>query len=160
MDTLQTTISRNHGELYADTIVPMADAKNHYDYWRPITAIRNGADDGNPATLPDASWVPLLSTPNFAEYPCGHCVVSAAIAEVMKSEVGARPATGVRVSSLMVPNAVVQVLPSWDEWAQQVSDSRIYAGVHFRFSNEAGQVMGQRAARIVLDKVMRPLPGR
>ena len=52
----------------------------------------------------------------------------------------------------------MQVLPSWDEWAQQVSDSRIYGGVHYRFSNEAGEQIGRRAARIVLDRVMRPLP--
>ncbi|MEA3062938.1 MAG: hypothetical protein QOJ94_2719, partial [Sphingomonadales bacterium] len=51
-----------------------------------------------------------------------------------------------------------QVLPSWDAWAQEVSDSRIYGGVHFRFSNEAGEQIGRRAARIVLDKVMQPLP--
>jgi hypothetical protein len=54
----------------------------------------------------------------------------------------------------------VQVLPSWDEWAQQVSDSRIYGGVHYRFSNEAGEQIGRRAARMVLDRVMRPLPAR
>jgi len=145
---------------FDDAAMAMAEAKAHYDYWRPITAIRNGADDGNDATPPVADWTPLLSTPNFAEYPCGHCVVAAAIAEVMEAEVGPRPASGVRVASLVIPNAVVQVLPSWDEWSQQVSDSRIYAGVHFRFSNEAGQQIGQGAARLVLDKVMRPLPRR
>ncbi len=52
------------------------------------------------------------------------------------------------------------MLPGWDEWAQQVSDSRIYGGVHYRFSNEAGEQIGRRAARIVLDTVMKPLPGR
>lgn len=145
---------------FDDAVMAMAESKAHYDYWRPITAIRNGADDGNPATQPDAAWVPLLSTPNFAEYPCGHCVVAGAIAEVMTAETGPRPAQGVRVNSLVVPNAATQVLPSWDEWSRQVSDSRMYAGVHFRFSNEAGEQQGRRAARYVLDKVMRPLPGR
>jgi hypothetical protein len=60
--------------------------------------------------------------------------------------------------SLAIPTSVVQALPSWDEWAQEVSDSRIYGGVHYRFSNEAGEQIGRRAARIVLDKVMQPLP--
>ena len=77
----------------------------------------------------------------------------------MKAEVGPRPATGVRVGAGAVPNAVVQVLPSWDEWAQEVSDSRIYGGVHYRFSNVAGEEIGRRAARAALEK-MRPLPGR
>lgn len=145
---------------FDDAALAMVAAKFHYNFWRPITAIRNGADDGNDATATDAGWVPLLGTPNFPEYPCGHCTVAAAIAEVMSAEVGARPATGVRVSSSGVPVSAVQALPSWDEWAQQVSDSRIYGGVHYRFSNEAGEEIGRRAARTVLEKVMRPLPSR
>jgi hypothetical protein len=145
---------------FDDAALAMIVAKFHYNFWRPITAIRNAADDGNDATAADAGWVPLLGTPNFPEYPCGHCTVAAAIAEVMKAEVGPRPATGVRVSSQAIPNAVVQVLPSWDQWAREVSDSRIYGGVHYRFSNEAGEEVGRRAARIVLDRVMRPLSPR
>ncbi|HEU0016062.1 MAG TPA: vanadium-dependent haloperoxidase [Longimicrobium sp.] len=141
-----------------DAAQAMVVAKLHYNYWRPITAIRNGDADGNDATTADAAWVPLLATPNFPEYPCGHCTAAAAHATIMAAEVGQRPPGGVRVSSQAIPNAVVQVLPSWDEWVQQVSDSRIYGGVHYRFSNEAGEEIGRRAARIVLDKVMRPLP--
>ncbi|HEX6369705.1 MAG TPA: vanadium-dependent haloperoxidase [Longimicrobium sp.] len=145
---------------FDDAVLAMAAAKFHYNFWRPITAIRNGADDGNDATAPDPGWLPLLGTPNFAEYPCGHCAMAGMVAEVMTPETGARPAAGVRVSSSSIPNAVVQVLPSWAEWAQQVSDSRIYGGVHYRFSNEAGEEVGRRAARAVLAKVMRPLPPR
>jgi hypothetical protein len=145
---------------FDDAAEAMIAAKMHYNYWRPITAIRNGAADGNDGTAPDPAWLPLLPTPNFPEYPCGHCTVAAAIAEVMTAEVGARPAGGVRVSSQAIPLSAVQVLPSWDEWAQQVSDSRIYGGVHYRFSNEAGEQIGRRAARAVLERVMRPLAGR
>ncbi|MBV9931226.1 MAG: vanadium-dependent haloperoxidase [Alphaproteobacteria bacterium] len=142
---------------FDDAAEVMAAAKFKYDFWRPITAIRNGAADGNEATQPDPAWVPLLPTPNFAEYPCGHCTVAAAIAEIMKTETGPRPPGGVRVGSLAVPNSIVQTLPDWDTWAQQVSDSRTYGGVHFRFSNEAGEQIGRTAARIVAEKVARPL---
>ncbi len=145
---------------FDDAVLAMSAAKAHYDFWRPITAIRNAADDGNDATAPDAGWVPLLGTPNFAEYPCGHCAVAGALGEVMESEVGPRPATGVRVASQAIPNSAVRVLPSWDEWVQEVSDSRIYGGVHYRFSNDAGEEIGRRAARMVIDQVMRPLPRR
>ncbi len=145
---------------FDDAAQAMVVAKLHYNYWRPITAIRNGANDGNESTQPDPDWLPLLPTPNFSEYPCGHCTVAAAIAEVMTAETGNRPANGVRIMSQAIPTSVVQALPSWDEWAQEVSDSRIYGGVHYRFSNEAGEQIGRRAARIVLDKVMKPLPGR
>lgn len=143
---------------FDDAAHAMVAAKLHYNYWRPITAIRNGAGDGNDSTQPDPAWLPLLPTPNFSEYPCGHCTVAAAIAEVMTAETGNRPAGGVRIMSQAIPTSVVQALPSWDEWAQEVSDSRIYGGVHYRFSNEAGEQIGRRAARIVLDKVMKPLP--
>jgi hypothetical protein len=145
---------------YDDAVLAMVVAKMHYNYWRPITAIRNGEGDGNDATAADPGWMPLLGTPNFPEYPCGHCTFAAAIGEVMKAEVGPRPAAGVRVTTGGVGNALVQVLPSWDEWVRQVSDSRIYAGAHYRFSNDAGEEVGRRAARMVLDRVMRPLPGR
>lgn len=143
---------------FDDAVLAMVEAKFHYNFWRPITAIRNGEADGNDATATDAGWMPLLATPNFPEYPCGHCTVAGAIAEVMTAEVGARPATGVRVSSTGIPVSSVQALTSWDEWARQVSDSRIYGGVHYRFSNVAGEEIGRRAARTVLEKVMRPLP--
>jgi hypothetical protein len=143
---------------FDDAALAMVAAKFHYNFWRPITAIRNATADGNDGTTQDPAWVPLLGTPNFPEYPCGHCTVAAAIAEVMKAETGPSPATGVRVASQAIPNAVVQVLPSWDQWAREVSDSRIYGGVHYRFSNEAGEEIGRRAARAVLEKVMRPLP--
>jgi len=145
---------------FDDAAHAMVVAKMHYNYWRPITAIRNGATDGNAATAADPAWVPLLPTPNFPEYPCGHCTVAAAIAEVMTAEAGPRPAGGVRVMSQAIPMSVPQVLPSWDEWAQEVSDSRIYGGVHFRFSNEAGEQIGRRAARMVLERAMQPLPRR
>ena len=142
---------------FDDAATAMIAAKFHYDFWRPITAIRNGADDGNDATAADPAWLPLLPTPNFPEYPCGHCTVAAAIAGIMDVE-APHPPGGVRVGSLAVPNSIVQTLPGWDEWARQVSDSRMYGGVHYRFSNEAGEQIGRAAARLVLEKVMRPLP--
>ena len=144
---------------FDDAVQAMIVAKLHYDFWRPITAIRNGDEDGNDATPVDPEWLPLLSTPNFPEYPCGHCTVAAAVAEVMTAETGNRPLGGVRAMSMVIPNSVVQTFPSWDAWAQEVSDSRIYGGVHYRFSNEAGEQIGRRAARMVLEQVLQPLEG-
>ena len=135
-------------------------AKLHYNFWRPITAIRNAEDDGNAATRPDPAWEPLIGTPNHPEYPCGHCTYAAATATVLKSEVGNTPPGGVRVHSRSVPNSAVQVLPSFDEWVKQVSYSRILGGVHYRFSNDAGEEIGRKTAQMALDKIMRPLPGK
>lgn len=141
-----------------DATQAMVVAKQHYAYWRPITAIRNGAEDGNPATQPDPTWVPLIATPNFQEYPCGHCTLAGSIAEVMEHESGWEPGQGVRVGSLLNPTSVAQVLHKWREWASQVSDSRMYGGVHYRFSNEAGEAIGRKAAQMVIEGAMRPLP--
>lgn len=141
-----------------DTLMATGEAKLHYNYWRPVTAIRNGESDANPATRPDPAWEPLITTPNHPEYPCGHCSTAGAVAEVMTAEVGARPAYGVRVSSRSIPSAAVQVLPSWDAWVGEVNLSRTLGGVHYRFSNEAGEQLGRRVARMALQNVMQPLP--
>jgi hypothetical protein len=142
-----------------DAGMATADAKLHYNFWRPITAIRNAEADGNDATQPDPAWEPLIATPNHPEYPCAHCSFAGAMAEVMESETGPRPAAGVRVSSRSVPNSAIQVLPSWDDWVREVSFSRTLGGVHYRFSNEAGEEIGRRVARMTLQNVMKPLPG-
>jgi PAP2 superfamily len=141
-----------------DAYMATVDAKMHYNFWRPITAIRNAQDDGNPATDVDPAWAPLINTPMHPEYPCGHCTYAASIAEIMKAETGDAPAGGVRVSSNSLPSAAVQVLPTWDAWVREVSFSRILGGVHYRFSNEAGEAVGRAVARMTLAKVMRPLP--
>jgi hypothetical protein len=143
-----------------DVGIATGDAKLHYNFWRPITAVRNASDDGNDKTAEDPAWEPLIATPNHPEYPCAHCSGTAAIAEVLKAEVGAAPPGGVRVSSRSIPNSIVQVLPTWDDWVKEVSLSRTYGGVHYRFSNEAGEEMGRKVARIALAKVMRPLPAK
>ncbi len=140
-----------------DALLAIADAKLTYNYWRPITAIRNAEDDGNPATAADPGWEPLINTPTHPEYPCGHCILAGTTAELMKLEYGNSPAWGVRVASQSIPNAAVQVLPSWDQWAEEVSFSRTLGGVHYRFSNEAGDEMGRKIARMAVTNTMRPL---
>ena len=141
-----------------DTSVATGEAKMHYNFWRPITAIRNAEQDGNDATAPDPAWEPLIGTPNHPEYPCAHCTYAASTAEVLKSVVGDAPPGGVRVASRSIPNSIVQVIPSLDEWVKDVSASRMYGGVHYRFSNEAGEEIGRKVAAMALAKVMRPLP--
>jgi hypothetical protein len=141
-----------------DAVQAMIVAKLHYNYWRPITAIRNGDRDGTAATQLDPAWVPLLPTPNFPEYPCGHCTAAGVQTEVLKLAAGLPASTPVRVAVGMNPNMAVQSVKSWDEMVRQVSDSRMLGGVHYRFSNDAGEEIGRRAARLVVESVLRPLP--
>ena len=134
----------------------MVDAKMHYNFWRPITAIRNAEDDGNPATAPDPAWEPLIKTPNHPEYPCGHCGYAAVSAAMLAAEVGDAPPGGVVVASDSIPDAVMLRVPTFSEWVRQVSLSRTLGGVHYRFSNEAGEQIGRAVAARVL-KLMPPL---
>ena len=140
-----------------DVMLASVDSKFFYNFWRPITAIRNAAEDGNPTTEADPKWEPLIATPNHPEYPCAHCTQAAATAEMMKVEYGNSPPSGVRVASKSSPLLAVQVLPTWEKWAEEVSASRTLGGVHYRFSNEAGEDMGRKIARLALGRVMRPL---
>ena len=140
-----------------DVMLASVDSKLFYNFWRPITAIRNAADDGNAATVEDPSWEPLITTPNHPEYPCAHCTQAAAIAVLMKAVEGNNPPSRVRIASKSSPLMPNQVLPSWDRWAEEVSASRTLGGVHYRFSNEAGEEMGRKIAQLALTKVMRPL---
>ena len=145
---------------FDDAVQAMILAKYRYDFWRPVTAIRNGDQDGNDATQPDPNWLPLLPNPNFQEYPCGHCAAVAVQAEVLKLAGGLPADTPVRVAAGGNPNMVVQTVKGWDEIVRQVSDSRMLGGVHYRFSNEAAEEMGQQAARIAESTLLRPLSAK
>ena len=70
-----------------DALIAVFDAKYHYGFWRPITAIRNGDIDGNDATERDPAWLPFIDTPLHPEYPCAHCIVAAAVGAVLEAEV-------------------------------------------------------------------------
>jgi hypothetical protein len=142
---------------FDDAVQGMIAAKIHYDFWRPLTAIRNADQDDNPATTHDPNWTPLLGTPNFQEYPCGHCAAVAAQAEVMKALGGLPSSTPIRVASPGNPNSAIQRVANWDELVRQVSDSRMLGGVHYRFSNEAGEQIGRKAAHQVMQELLRPL---
>ena len=126
-----------------DALIAVADAKYHYNFWRPITAIRNGDSDGNDATERDASWVPFIDTPMHPEYPCAHCILSATVATVLYAEVGPGTMPTLRATSPTAPG----MERSWttiEEFMQEVANARIYDGVHYRNSTEVGTAMGKQ----------------
>jgi len=139
-----------------DAGLAMAIAKYDNAFWRPITAIRNADKDGNPKTAMDPAWEPLLRTPLHPEYPCGHCIGAAVTATMVAAEFGETPEGGLLYLDPGMPGAAYTAA-STEEYVQAVSDSRIYAGVHYRFSNEAAVEMGRRIARLALERGMRPL---
>ena len=136
-----------------DALVAVFDAKYTYNLWRPITAIRNADITQNPATPRDASWLPLGETPMHPEYPCAHCITSAAIASVLQAVVGDEFGE----FSLTSPTApgVTRKWSQLQDYSTEVSNARIYAGFHYRFSTEVGSAMGKKIGELAVATQLR-----
>ncbi len=141
--------------VVADAEAAMVDGKLTYSFWRPITAIRNGDQDGNDATARQADWEPLLVTPMHPEYPCGHCVAIRSLVTVLEADARV-PAGGLAVTSDVMPGVVHRVA-SYSALADEISLSRIYAGAHFRSSTEMAQTLGRQVADYALRSFLQPL---
>jgi hypothetical protein len=137
----------------ADTVIAFYDAKYHYLLWRPITAIREGENDGNPTTAGDPTWTPLLATAPDPAYPGAHSAVSAAGAAVLTSFFGKHDK--IKVTSDALPG-VVRSFDSYDAAAGEAGLSRIFGGVHFRFDHVAGAQLGSSVAHFVLSESRSP----
>ena len=131
-----------------DAYIAVFDAKFAYNFWRPVTAIRNADQTGNTATPRDASWMPLGDTPLHPEYPCAHCIVSAAVAAVLKGVVG----ESIGEITLTSPTApgVTRRWTRLEDYDNEVSTSRIHAGFHYRFSTVVGQDMGRKIGELTI----------
>ena len=140
-----------------DTWLAVIDGKMHYVAWRPITAIRNADLDDNPGTVREAGWEPLLPTPKHPDYPCGHCGSAAAYATILAHETGPVPPGGIRLHSLDENPGMAVTLPTWDAFVHEMSMSRIYAGAHTRYANEAAEAIGREVGRRALAGYMQPL---
>jgi len=137
----------------ADTFIAVFDAKYHYDVGRPITAIRNGDTDDNPATEVDPTWQPIDNTPMHPEYPCAHCISSAAVAAVVESVLGSADIPEVTMTSATAPGVTHRWTNIW-AYADEVALARIYAGFHYRFSTRVGQNMGRDIGRYLVQGFM------
>jgi hypothetical protein len=123
----------------ADAAICAWDAKYTYDFWRPITAIRNADADGNDLTTPDPLWEPLIATPPFPEYVSGHSTFSAAAAVVLARFYGTDDIQFTATSDVMpAPRA----FPSFSAAANEAAASRLYGGIHFRSAIEDGLTSG------------------
>ena len=137
----------------ADTTIAFYDAKYHYHLWRPITVIRDAANDRNPATAGDPTWTALLLTAADPSYPGAHSAISGAAAAVLSSVFGAHDR--ITVTSDVLPG-VVRTFDSYSAAATEAGLSRIYGGVHTRIDHEAGLRLGQEVAGFVLAKAGSP----
>jgi PAP2 superfamily len=129
-----------------DALIAVFDAKYTYNFWRPVTAIRNTEGDAG-----DPGWIPFIDTPMHPEYPCAHCIVSGALGAVLESEVGTGP---VKLSSASPAAAgAVRTWSSVADFVQEVAVARIYDGVHYRNSTEVGTAMGRKVGELAVQKI-------
>ena len=140
------------GQAMDDALIGVFDAKHRYGFWRPITAIRNGDRDANPATERDGSWLPLIDTPMHPEYPCAHCTLAGALGAVLQAEIGTGPTPPLRTSSVTAAGAT-RSWTSIDAFVAEVASARIYDGVHYRSSTEVGTDLGKKIGALVVTRL-------
>ena len=139
-----------------DAYIAVFDAKYHYEFWRPVTAIRNADLNDNPATMADATWQPLDATPMHPEYPCAHCILSGAARVVLESLAAGQPMPELSLTSPTAPG-VTHRWSNLDDFTTEVANARIWAGFHYRFSTRVGTALGRQVAQYVVDKTMQPV---
>lgn len=140
----------------ADSLIAVFDAKYEYEFWRPLTAIRNGDLDGNDATVVDLAWTPLVESPLHPEYPCAHCINAAAAVAVLEAEFGKGTLEPFSMTSPTLPG----VSRSWTrigDLIPEVSNARVWSGVHFRNSAVVAETMGRAIGEMTVREMLKPV---
>jgi PAP2 superfamily len=152
------TVAQN-ARLYAasalasdDALIAVFDAKYHYQFWRPVTAVRSTHAAGGTTVEGDAGWTPLIPTPMHPEYPCAHCVIAGAVGAVIDAELRGAKAPLLRTTSPTAPG-VVREWKSAAEMVEEVKTARIHDGVHYRNSTQVGAEMGAAVGRLVQQRL-------
>jgi hypothetical protein len=133
----------------ADALIACWDAKYHYSFWRPFSAIPAGDTDGNAATPADPSWQPLLVTPNHPEYPSAHGCSTMAVFTVLAG-LFSRHSDALDIDMSSVVTGTTHHFSSVHQLITEVADARVWGGLHWRFSTVAGKQIGASVAQIVL----------
>lgn len=140
----------------ADGLIGVFDAKYAYGFWRPVTAIPLADTDANPDTSPDASWLPLVATPNHPEYPSAHATITTSLTTALAAFFGSDHIRST-VSSTVAGAGGPRQFTSFSAISLDVQDARILAGFHFRFSTDAGQMLGSNIGRRLARHVLTPV---
>ena len=169
------------GLATADAAIGCWMNKYHWRFWRPLEAIRNAANDGNPATEADADWWPLfdtallralpgnpygdvatagLATPPYPDVPSGHNCLGSAAMNVMRDFFGTdKPDGGVVAKSSRFPGTTRQ-FERFSDVVEEIMSSRVWAGIHFRFADRQAAWLGKRVANWTSSHYLRASHGR
>jgi hypothetical protein len=148
----------------ADGYIATFDAKYHYRFWRPVTAIRLAAIDGNPATTTDPTWTPLVAIPPIPDYPSGHATEGGAAAQVLKRFFHTDKME-FSVCSFTLPagqtcsdaSPILRHFTSFSQASDENAVSRIYVGFHFRDAVDTGMKHGEKIGNRAADHFLRPV---
>lgn len=139
----------------ADAVISCWDAKFEFSLWRPVTAIREAATDGNPDTTADAAWAPLVVTPNFPSYTAGHSTVSGTAAAALADFFGTDSVAFTLPSQ--APGLPARSFTSFSGAAAESAVSRLYGGIHWNFDNTVGLEVGTAVGEYVAANFLRPV---
>ncbi|HEY9107481.1 MAG TPA: DUF3455 domain-containing protein, partial [Roseateles sp.] len=135
-----------------DGLIAIMDAKYHYGFWRPVTAVRNADRDGRDDTALEAGWSPLIDTPMHPEYPSAHSVLAASLGEVIKADGAGRGLPELSTSSPTAQGATRR-WTSVEAFTDEVSQARIWAGIHYRTSTQVGLDIGRHIGALAAQRV-------
>lgn len=141
----------------ADAQIACWDSKYFYNFWRPITAIRLGDQDGNPTTDVDPDWQPLINTPNFPEYPSGHNSVSGAVSHMLALFFGTDEVNFQMTSAYPKALQKTRYFTRFSQAEDEVIVARIYVGIHYRTSDRVARAQGIQVANWVFKNFFRPI---
>jgi hypothetical protein len=136
----------------ADAIITAWHDKRFWNFWRPITAIQQGDNDGNPRTTGDSTWVPYLVTPPYADYTSGANNLTASITRTLELFFGDQ-------TTFSVFSTTANTTKTYQRFSDMADDAvnvRIYQGIHFRSADEVARRQGTRAADWAFSHVLRP----
>jgi hypothetical protein len=143
------------GNLVAiDAGIACWDSKYTYGFWRPVTAIHQADAALNPATQPDPAWTPLLVTPNHPEYPAAHGCLTAAEAEMLKTFLGT---ARIEIDLDSAVTGTTRHYARVQDLTHEIVDARVWGGLHYRGSVEAGVAIGREVAHWTLHRYFRPV---
>jgi hypothetical protein len=141
----------------ADALITAWDSKRYYFFWRPVTAIREADNDGNPNTAADVTWQPLINNPNYPDYTSGSNSVSGAMTRTLALYFGTDKMT-FQITSV-APAAIqkTHTFTRFSDAAQEVVDARVLLGIHFRFADEVARAQSRRVAKWVFNHYLLPI---
>jgi hypothetical protein len=137
----------------ADATITAWVDKKHWNFWRPITAIREGDDDGNPRTAGDPAWLPMIATPPYPEYTSGANNLTGAMTRTLELFFGDK----VTFTVTSTPVNKSKTYHRFSDMADDVVNVRIYQGIHFRTADAVARRQGTRAADWAFSHYLRPL---